>query len=326
MKTFLRIVLKPLSFLPALLMMYLIFSFSAQDAETSSQLSYKVSRKVIEIGAEVLDADLESWEVDSLANRFHGPIRKIAHMTEYFALAVSVAFPLYVYGLRGFLLLLVAGLFCTVFACGDEYHQSLSAGRNPSKKDVLIDSIGIFAGIIFTRIIGWTGRKTIFRPLAKNRKKKTAAYQNNYYNDTYYNRSNPYDNPQAGYPNASYLNGIPPAQQMPQNIPYYNNPSNVNHTVPDVSYYNSSQIPYHENPDVAYYNNYHNKYVPKYDIQTKSYTDSSESSDMLSEDMSFRKLMHELHDQKKTVHKEKLTIKKPKLPESDVFQDSDDIY
>ena len=40
--------LKPLSFLPALLMMYIIFSFSAQPGEVSGNLSYKVSYKIVE--------------------------------------------------------------------------------------------------------------------------------------------------------------------------------------------------------------------------------------------------------------------------------------
>ncbi len=84
-------------------------------------------------------------------------------MTEYFALAVAVSFPLYVYGLHGILLMLVAGLICVGFACGDEYHQSFVAGRSPSVKDVCIDSVGVFLGIA-VRIVGWTGRKTIFKP------------------------------------------------------------------------------------------------------------------------------------------------------------------
>lgn len=82
-------------------------------------------------------------------------------MTEYFALAVAVSFPLYVYGLHGFLLMLVAGIICVGFSCGDEYHQSFVAGRSPAVKDVCIDSFGVFWGIILVRIIGWTGRKTI---------------------------------------------------------------------------------------------------------------------------------------------------------------------
>ena len=159
--------LKPLSFLPAIAMMYVIFTFSGQDAQTSAALSYKVSYKIVEVADEILDAGLEDWEKDSLANRFHNVTRKLAHMGEYFALAISVAFPLYVYGLRGIALVLAAGLFCVAFACTDEYHQSFVAGRGPQAKDVGIDSIGILAGILLVRIIGWTGRMTIFRPLRK---------------------------------------------------------------------------------------------------------------------------------------------------------------
>ena len=45
-------------------------------------------------------------------------------------------------------------------------------------KDVCIDSFGVFWGIILVRIIGWTGRKTIFRP--RKKKKKAAAYEYEY--------------------------------------------------------------------------------------------------------------------------------------------------
>ena len=43
--------LKPLSFLPALLVMYMIFSFSAQNGTESGDLSFKVSVKLVEVGS-----------------------------------------------------------------------------------------------------------------------------------------------------------------------------------------------------------------------------------------------------------------------------------
>ncbi len=168
-KKFLRFILKPMSFLPALIVMYMISSFSAQDGVTSSQLSEQVSGGIVSIMNEKLDLGMSEEQVIALSGRIEGYVRKLAHVTEYFVLAVSVAFPLYVYGLRGIPLMIVAGGFCVGFACLDEYHQSFVAGRSPSKRDVLIDSIGVFIGIIVTRIVGWTGRKTIFRPLAKKR-------------------------------------------------------------------------------------------------------------------------------------------------------------
>ncbi|MCI9515607.1 MAG: VanZ family protein [Lachnospiraceae bacterium] len=199
-----RSLLKPLSFLPALLLMYMIFSFSAQPGEVSSQISYKASYKIIEAADYIFDANLEEWQIAEWADKIHFITRKLAHMAEYFALAVAVAFPLYVYGLHGFLLMLTAGFICVAFACGDEYHQSLVAGRSPSAKDVCIDSIGIFFGILLVRIVGWTGRKTIFRP-KKNQKmrgKKKRFKDTPGYDDEY---------PDAPYPPRPYRQGGYPA-------------------------------------------------------------------------------------------------------------------
>ena len=172
-KQTLRFVLKPMSFIPAIIMMILIFNFSAQDADVSSDLSYKVGVKVLTVANEKLDKGWTTVQIEklSLASQFY--IRKTAHFTEYFLLAVSVAFPLYVYGVRGLWLVLYAGGFCVAYACLDEYHQSFVAGRSPQKRDVFIDSCGVLLGVITTRIVGWTGRMTIFRPLSNRKKKKT---------------------------------------------------------------------------------------------------------------------------------------------------------
>ena len=154
--------------------MCLIYYLSGQDGVTSAGLSLKVSVKVVEIASRIFDHPLSHAEIMQYADLIHFLIRKCAHMGLYFLLAVSVSFPLYVYGLRGILLMLVAGSFCVAFACGDEYHQSMVAGRGPSSRDVMIDSIGVLFGVILVRIVGFIGRMTIFRPLSKSRKRKTA--------------------------------------------------------------------------------------------------------------------------------------------------------
>ncbi len=170
-KQTLRFVLKPLSFVPAIFMMCLIFALSSQEADESSQLSYEVGVKVLTIANETFDRGWSTKHIEKLSKVSQHYIRKTAHFTEYFLLAVSVAFPLYVYGVRGLLLVFSAGTFCICYAFLDEYHQSFIAGRSPQNKDVLIDSIGVILGVFVTRIIGWTGRMTIFRPLS-NRKEK----------------------------------------------------------------------------------------------------------------------------------------------------------
>lgn len=168
-KTLLRLLLKPLSFVPAIVVMYCIIGFSGQDGVDSAQLSYKVTRKLVVIASDLKNMNLTQDEIAIYTEKYHYHVRKLAHFTEYMILAVTVAFPLYVYGMRGIWLMIFAGAFCVGFACLDEYRQSFSIGRSPSKKDVFIDSCGVFVGIVITRIVGFIGRKTIFAPLAKKR-------------------------------------------------------------------------------------------------------------------------------------------------------------
>jgi VanZ family protein len=170
-----RYTLKPLSFVPALVMMYLIFSFSGQSGAESSSLSYDVGFHFYDIVNNIFGLNLSSAQIADYAtvNQFY--IRKAAHITEYFLLAMSVSLPLYVYKIRGFKLSILATLFCVVYAFLDEYHQSFSYGRSPQLRDVAIDSIGIVAGVIVVRIIGFIGRKTVFRSLSDEYEEQEAA-------------------------------------------------------------------------------------------------------------------------------------------------------
>ena len=172
-KQTLRFVLKPMSFVPAIIMMCLIFNFSSQDATTSGEVSYDFGVKLFSIANEKFDKGWSMEQIQNMSDVSQYYLRKAAHFSEYFLLAVSVAFPLYVYGVRGIWLMIFAGGFCVAFACLDEYHQTFSAGRSPQKKDVIIDSCGALRGVILARIVGWTGRMTIFRPLSNSKKKKT---------------------------------------------------------------------------------------------------------------------------------------------------------
>ena len=168
-KHLLLCLLKPLSFVPALCVMYMIFTFSSQSGVESASLSYKVSAKIVVTADETLQLNLTYAQREDYINRIHFYVRKTAHFTEYLLLAATVVLPLYVYGVRGIWLILFAGAFCVGFACLDEYHQSFVSGRTPSKRDVMIDSFGSFTGILITQIICFIGRKTIFRPLSFDR-------------------------------------------------------------------------------------------------------------------------------------------------------------
>ena len=161
--------LKPLSFLPAILMMFIIYSFSAQTGEVSGELSYKISYQIVETKNEILDLGNSYDELAYEANQIHYYVRKAAHMTEYFLLAIAISFPLYVYRVRGIWLMLLAGIVCVGFAGFDEYHQSFVQGRGPSYTDVGFDSIGAFFGILLVQAFCWS---TLHNPDTRKRKRR----------------------------------------------------------------------------------------------------------------------------------------------------------
>lgn len=165
-KKLLRYTLKPLSFLPAILMMVVIFHFSSQPGAASADISLTATQKILDFAEEYLHWDLDYDTVERNLLTINYYVRKLAHFMEYFIFAFSVSLPLYVYGLRGWKLVVCAGIFCVGFSALDEFHQSFVPGRTSTPKDVLIDSIGIFPGIFSSRILGWLGRKTIFKPLS----------------------------------------------------------------------------------------------------------------------------------------------------------------
>ena len=71
MKHFVTFFLKPLSFLPALVMMYAIYSFSAQTGTESGNLSHMISVKIVETASDTLQKDLDDWEVEELADHIN---------------------------------------------------------------------------------------------------------------------------------------------------------------------------------------------------------------------------------------------------------------
>ncbi len=165
-KKTLRYLLKPLSFIPAVLMMYLIFYMSSQPGGESAGLSYEVSKALVEGYNKWGHKGLSDMSLTTLAVLIHGYVRKFAHMMEYLLLAICVGLPFYVYRIRGFWLVFLTSLICVGYAALDEYHQTFVTGRSGEVRDVLIDSIGILIGVILVQIIGYVGKKTIFAPLS----------------------------------------------------------------------------------------------------------------------------------------------------------------
>ncbi len=145
--------LRYLSVLPAVLMLFFIFRFSAQDGPTSGSLSYRVCCFLLSLADRIFSLDLSAPVFASRAESMQFFVRKAAHITEYFLLTLSIFLPLRVWIPQKsdsetgklFLLhyLLPAFLLTVICAAADEFHQSFVPGRCGTPVDVLVDSIGI---------------------------------------------------------------------------------------------------------------------------------------------------------------------------------------
>lgn len=129
-----------------------IFLFSAQNGAESSSLSTQVTHII----GSVIFRDLEELsqeERDFLISELEPFVRKLAHFTEYALLGAAVygllcaAAPRFIRRKR-----LAALGISAVFAAADELHQLFVPDRAGRLTDVLIDSCGAAAGIIFVTV------------------------------------------------------------------------------------------------------------------------------------------------------------------------------
>lgn len=141
-----------LSFVPLILMMCIIWSFSSRDAEGSSQMSGSTGAMVVHAANRMFRVEMTESEVSALAEHLQPVVRKTAHVAEYFLLALTATLPLFAYGKISGRFFLLAGVFCVLYAATDELHQSFVPGRSAQIRDVLIDGAGVAAGILLARL------------------------------------------------------------------------------------------------------------------------------------------------------------------------------
>lgn len=134
--------------------MLVIFNFSTDTGIESSHLSGKVT-DIFNYIIELLTGRNIKLTVSPTNYAFiELCIRKLAHMTIYFVLSVTIMLFLFTFSKMKMWFRMVCSLaFCFGYACLDEFHQSFVAGRGPSFKDTLIDTSGAIIGILFSIVI-----------------------------------------------------------------------------------------------------------------------------------------------------------------------------
>jgi len=122
-----------------------IFLFSSQTGTESEEVS-GFARQLIEMFLYKYFNN-EDW-VETLINSLETVIRKTAHLFIYFCLGFSVSATFTSYGTKKNIFL-KAVLFCLLYAASDEIHQYFVDGRAAEFTDVLLDTAGAAAGILF---------------------------------------------------------------------------------------------------------------------------------------------------------------------------------
>lgn len=153
-------------------MMLLIFHFSGENADISSDLSGGICKRLIHFINIQFQFGWNSIQMEQWAELIETPIRKCAHFTEYAVLSVCA-------NLHGFSTMLLkkgeayvakekkeklimvkpwlffSSLICILYAASDEIHQYFVPGRACRLFDICVDSCGILAGVLLVWLIIW---------------------------------------------------------------------------------------------------------------------------------------------------------------------------
>ena len=137
-----------------LILLYLvIFSYSAQDGETSGNLSIRISEKCVEILNSVTGKHWTQKVQQNMAAYFEHPIRKLAHFCEYACMGVLVYLttrPFWKKKKNWYFRIL---LWVFLSAATDEFHQTFVPDRWGSPADVLLDTLGGVFGLVIMRFL-----------------------------------------------------------------------------------------------------------------------------------------------------------------------------
>ena len=129
------------------LFLLVIFLFSQADSSKSNGLSKSLIKQGMVIYEKILDKKINK---ELFVIKLNYPIRKIAHFTEYFILAILIYKLLFYVKKNMNLIYFNTIMLCLMFASFDEFHQLFIGGRTGRFLDILIDTSG---GILATFIM-----------------------------------------------------------------------------------------------------------------------------------------------------------------------------
>ncbi len=146
--------IKYISWVPAVLIMILIFSYSSKPADNSNENSMKVVNRLIQIYENITHNSLESEQRAEIEETLNHIVRKGAHFCEYALLAAAISFYFLMQNIVSSKRFLLSVMISFFYAATDEFHQTFVTGRTGMFKDVMLDTAGAATGsLIFLLIL-----------------------------------------------------------------------------------------------------------------------------------------------------------------------------
>lgn len=128
-----------------ILWMVVIFSFSSQKSYESDNSSQTLINVIVKVTNKIHLTNYDNRDIVNISNLLNLPVRKLAHFSEYFILALLL------FNAMGFSKknILYAILICFIYSLSDEAHQLFVSGRNGNFIDTLIDTSGaVFCSLL----------------------------------------------------------------------------------------------------------------------------------------------------------------------------------
>ena len=137
----------------AIIWMGVIFMFSAQVSDESKSSSNKVTSAVVNTVISIKKENISEEKRQKIIEDKTFIVRKSAHFTEYFILGLILILYLQTKEKLATKYIILAIIFCVLYATSDEIHQLFVDGRSCKIMDILIDTCGSSLAIIgFTSI------------------------------------------------------------------------------------------------------------------------------------------------------------------------------
>lgn len=137
----------------AIIWMGVIFMFSAQISDESKSSSNKVTSAVVNTVISIKKENISEEKRQKIIEDKTFIVRKSAHFTEYFILGLILILYLQTKEKLATKYIILAIIFCVLYAISDEIHQLFVDGRSCKIMDILIDTCGSSLAILgFTSI------------------------------------------------------------------------------------------------------------------------------------------------------------------------------